>query len=155
MSVAKRGETEPESTASFVLFADQTAYDEFQLRHGKNRVKRGNLSSYTGKIYLGIDAGSTTTKIIAMGEDKQVLYSSYGSNQGSPLDTVIHELREFYVGMNKTAQIAGTGTTGYGEAIIKAAIHADFGEVETFAHLRAAQEFCPTVSLSSILAGRI
>ncbi|MGL5270733.1 MAG: acyl-CoA dehydratase activase-related protein [Selenomonadaceae bacterium] len=152
--VQSGAEKELDSTAPFILFADQEEYDEFQLRHVQDKVKRGDLSSYTGKIYLGIDAGSTTTKIIAMGEGKQVLYSSYGSNQGSPLDTVIRELREFYAGMHPSAQIAGAGTTGYGEAIIKAAIHADFGEVETFAHLRAAQEFCPEVSFVLDIGGQ-
>jgi len=138
----------------FVLFKDKTAQQEFKERHDRDKVLRGDLASYKGKIYLGIDAGSTTTKIVAIGEQKEVLYTSYGSNQGSPLNTVIRELGELYAVLNEDTEIAYAGTTGYGEYIIKAAVHADFGEVETFAHLRAAQEFRPDVSFVLDIGGQ-
>jgi len=141
-------------TARFVLFKNEMEYECFKERHDKDKVVRGELASYKGNAYLGIDAGSTTTKIVLIGEHKEVLYSSYGSNQGSPLNTVVHELKELYGAMNNETKIAYAGTTGYGEYIIKAAVHADFGEVETFAHLRAAQEFCPEVTFVLDIGGQ-
>ena len=140
--------------ADFVLFSDRTAYEEFRSRHDRDRVRRGDLKNYRGPVYVGIDAGSTTTKIAAIGKDKEILYTSYGSNQGSPLKTVVRELRELYAAMGDGSYVAGTLTTGYGEAIVKAAVHADSGEVETFAHLRAAQEFCPEVTFVLDIGGQ-
>ena len=140
--------------SDFVLFANEEDYKNFKARHDRNKVKRGDLKNYAGKIYIGIDAGSTTTKLVAIGKDKEVLYTSYGSNQGSPLKTVVAEMKSLYEEIPKTAQIAGVYTTGYGEAIVKAALHADGSEVETFAHLRAAQEFCPEVSFVLDIGGQ-
>ncbi|SDF97080.1 CoA-substrate-specific enzyme activase, putative [Selenomonas sp. WCT3] len=140
--------------ADFTLFDSQEEYEAFKRRHDKDKVKRGELTAYEGPVYVGIDAGSTTTKITAIGRDKEILYTSYGSNQGSPLTTVVREFKELYKAMPESAWIAGTMTTGYGEAIVKAAIHADGGEVETFAHLRAAQEFCPEVTFVLDIGGQ-
>ena len=141
-------------TADFTLFKDAADYEAFKQRHDRDRVKRGNLADYRGAICIGIDAGSTTTKLVAIGSDKELLYTSYGSNQGSPLTSVIEALRAFYREMPEGCHIAGAMTTGYGEAIVKAALHADGGEVETFAHLRAAQEFCPDVSFVLDIGGQ-
>ncbi|MCR5558838.1 MAG: acyl-CoA dehydratase activase-related protein, partial [Schwartzia sp.] len=141
-------------TSTFVLFNDDEEYNEFKERHDKNRVPRGDFSSYEGPLYLGIDAGSTTTKIAAIGKDKELLYTAYGSNGGSPLNSVIEELKTFYTKMTDKQYIASVMTTGYGEGIVKAAVHADAGEVETFAHLRAAQEFCPDVSFVMDIGGQ-
>ena len=143
-----------ERQADFVLFEKPADYEEFKARHDRDRVPRADLSTYKGPVYLGIDAGSTTTKLAVIGRNKELLYTSYGSNQGSPLQTVVRELRELYGAMNKDTYIASTFTTGYGEAIVKAALHADDGEVETFAHLRAAQEFCPEVSFVLDIGGQ-
>ncbi len=140
--------------ADFTLFADEADYEVFKARHDRDKVKRGELKRYEGPVYIGIDAGSTTTKIAAIGKDKEILYTSYGSNQGSPLETVVSEMKSLYSEMPPKAHIAGTMTTGYGEAIVKAALHADGGEVETFAHLRAAQEFCPDVSFVLDIGGQ-
>ena len=140
--------------ADFVLFADADDYAEFKARHEKNRVKRGDLSTYRGKIFIGIDAGSTTTKICAIGDDKQILYTDYGSNEGAPLKIVVNQIRKLYEKIPATATIGGVFTTGYGEAIVKAALHADGSEVETFAHLTAAQEFCPDVSFVLDIGGQ-
>ena len=117
-------------------------------------MPQAQLSEYHGPVYVGIDAGSTTAKLAVIGSNKELLYTSYGSNHGSPLQTVIGELKELYKAMNKDTYIASVFTTGYGEAIVKAALHADDGEVETFAHLRAAQEFCPDVSFVLDIGGQ-
>ena len=155
-SIAKAREAAAKETrkADFTLFEDRADYEAFKARHDKDKVKRGDLSSYRGPVYIGIDAGSTTTKITAIGKDKEILYTSYGSNQGSPLKTVVKEMKGLYAALPEGATIAGSMTTGYGEAIVKAALHADGGEVETFAHLRAAQEFCPEVTFVLDIGGQ-
>ncbi len=140
--------------AYFVLFKNSADYENFRRRHDSAKVKRGDLKNYLGKIFIGIDAGSTTTKICVIGENKEVLYTSYGSNEGSPLKTVINQIRELYAALPENVKIGGVFTTGYGEAIVKAALHADGSEVETFAHLRAAQEFCPEVSFVLDIGGQ-
>ena len=136
------------------LFRSSEEYDAFIARHNRDKVKRGDLATYAGPVYVGIDAGSTTTKIVAIGSKKEILYTDYGSNQGSPLKIVIKELTGLYKAMPKTAWIAGCLTTGYGENIVKAALHADEGEVETFAHYRAAYEFCPEVTCVLDIGGQ-
>ena len=141
-------------TADFTLFDSRADYEIFKERHDKHRVKRTELSEYIGAIYIGIDAGSTTTKLVAISEEKEILYTLYGSNQGSPLKSVVEALKKFYEVMPRDTYIAGAMTTGYGEGIVKAALHADGGEVETFAHLRAAQEFCPDVSFVLDIGGQ-
>ena len=136
------------------LFGDKEEYDAFLRRHDRDKVARGDFASYEGPVYIGIDAGSTTTKIVAIGKDRELLYTDYGSNQGSPLKVVVRELQGLYAAMPDTAYVAGTLTTGYGENIVRAAIHADSGEVETFAHYRAASEFCPQVSCVLDIGGQ-
>ncbi len=148
---AARSETRK---ADFILFKDAADFADFKARHDKNRVKRGDLSTYHGKIFIGIDAGSTTTKICAIGEKKQILYTNYGSNEGVPLKIVVNQIKNLYENLPATAKIGGVFTTGYGEAIVKAALHADGSEVETFAHLTAAQEFCPDVSFVLDIGGQ-
>ena len=140
--------------ADFTLFEDRADYEAFKARHDADKVRRGDLAGYEGPVYIGIDAGSTTTKITAIGRGKEVLYTSYGSNQGSPLTTVVREMKALYKALPSSAWIAAAMTTGYGEAIVKAALHADGGEVETFAHLRAAQEFCPEVTFVLDIGGQ-
>ncbi|MBR1421228.1 MAG: 2-hydroxyacyl-CoA dehydratase [Selenomonadaceae bacterium] len=141
-------------SADFTLFETPEELDEFKARHSKSKVKRGSLKNYRGKIFVGIDAGSTTTKLVAIGNQKEILYTSYGSNQGSPLKTIVAELKKFYESIPPESQISSVFTTGYGESLIKAALHADGSEVETFAHLRAAQEFCPDVSFVLDIGGQ-
>ena len=148
---AARAETRK---ADFVLFNDAADLENFRNRHAKHKVKRGELSTYCGDIFVGIDAGSTTTKICAIGSDKEILYTNYGSNEGAPLKVVVNQIRDLYEKIPSTAKIAGVFTTGYGEAIVKAALHADGSEVETFAHLTAAQEFCPEVSFVLDIGGQ-
>lgn len=138
----------------FVLFKDETEYDEFRQRHAKHVVKKCDLSEYQGPLYIGIDAGSTTTKLAVIGQHKELLYTAYGSNQGTPLKTIVDELKELYEKISAEQYIAAVFTTGYGEALFKAALHADGGEVETVAHLRAAQEFCQDVSFVLDIGGQ-
>lgn len=120
------------------LFADQAAYKEFVERHSKHHVTTGDLQSYQGKAFLGIDAGSTTTKIALVGEDGSLLYSFYSGNDGSPLKTAIRSLKEIYSLLPEGVEIVRSCSTGYGEALMKAAFLLDDGEVETVAHYYAA-----------------
>ncbi len=140
--------------ASLALFKNQEEYQEFMTRHQRDKVVRGNVATYEGPIYVGVDAGSTTTKIVAMGQERQLLYTDYGSNQGQPLQVAMREILGLYKAMPSTAYIAGVLATGYGEKMVKAALRADFGEVETFAHYRASLEFCPQVTCVLDIGGQ-
>ena len=140
--------------STFVLFKDEEEYAVFRARHDQAKVPQGDLASYTGPLYIGIDAGSTTTKLAVIGKNREILYTAYEKNGGSPLRSVIQELKSFYTQMKPDQYVASTLTTGYGEGIVKAAVHADSGEVETFAHLRAAQEFCPDVTFVLDIGGQ-
>ena len=136
------------------LFADQAEYDAFQKRHAQHKVKTGDLASYHGNAFLGIDAGSTTTKIALVGEDGSLLYSFYSSNDGSPLKTAIRSLKEIYQQLPEDVQIVRSCSTGYGEALIKAAFLLDDGEVETVAHYYAAAFFNPKVDCILDIGGQ-
>ncbi|MCX4315712.1 MAG: 2-hydroxyglutaryl-CoA dehydratase, partial [Lachnospiraceae bacterium] len=120
------------------LFRDQKDYQDFCSRHNQHSVKRGDLSSYQGNAYLGIDAGSTTTKVALIAEDGSLLYSFYSNNNGSPLKTAIRSLQEIYSNLPEKVQIVRSCSTGYGEALIQSALMLDEGEVETVAHYYAA-----------------
>ena len=136
------------------LFQDAYAYEEFRARHEKATVARGVLSTYKGNCYLGIDAGSTTTKVALVGEDGTLLYSFYSSNNGSPLATSITAIKEIYQLLPKEAKIVSSCSTGYGEALVKAALMLDDGEVETVAHFTAAAFFDPDVDCILDIGGQ-
>ncbi len=136
------------------LFKDQEAYDTFTARHNRATVRRGDLSSYKGNCYLGIDAGSTTTKVALVGEDGALLYSFYSSNNGSPLATSIQSIKEIYSLLPEEAHIVSSCSTGYGEALVKAALMLDDGEVETIAHYTAAAFFDPEVDCILDIGGQ-
>lgn len=136
------------------LFASQEAYQQFAARHARHAVKLADLTTYAGKTYLGIDAGSTTTKLALISEDGSLLYSFYGSNKGKPLETVITALNDMYPRLNDKTQIAYSAVTGYGEQFIKAALQVDIGEVETVAHLKAAKHFLPDVTFVLDIGGQ-
>ncbi len=136
------------------LFADQAAYDEFRERHSKATVTKGDLSTYKGNCFLGIDAGSTTTKVALVGGDGSLLYSFYSSNNGSPLATSIIALKEIYEKLPADAKIVSSCSTGYGEALVKAALMLDDGEVETIAHYTAAAFFDPEVDCILDIGGQ-
>ena len=123
------------------LFKDEKEYKAFEKRHAKAHVETRDLSSYRGDAYLGIDAGSTTTKTALISEDGKLLYSFYSNNNASPLKTAIRSIKEIYELKPKDVRIAGACSTGYGEALMKSAFKLDEGEVETVAHYYAASFF--------------
>lgn len=136
------------------LFASQEEYDRFSKRHNKHHVVTGDLSTYEGNCYLGIDAGSTTTKVALVGEDGSLLYSFYSSNNGNPLTTATSAIREIYELLPEKAHIVHSCSTGYGEALLKAAFMLDDGEVETVAHYYAAAFFNPEVDCILDIGGQ-
>ena len=136
------------------LFANKEEYDNFQQRHSKHHVKAGTLENYHGRCYLGIDAGSTTTKVALVDEDGTLLYSFYSNNNGSPLKTAIRSIQEIYTKLPADAKIVRACSTGYGEALIKAAFMLEDGEVETVAHYYAAAFFNPEVDCILDIGGQ-
>ncbi|NEZ47607.1 2-hydroxyglutaryl-CoA dehydratase [Clostridium niameyense] len=136
------------------LFKDDKEYEEFKHRHNKHKVKQGDISHYKGNCYLGIDAGSTTTKVVLIDEEGKLLYSKYGSNEGSPLKSVIEILKDLYGNLPKEAKIINSTVTGYGENLIKSALKVDIGEVETIAHYKAAEFFSPGVDFILDIGGQ-
>jgi len=136
------------------LFKDEAEYEEFRKRHAVHTIKKGNLSEYKGNCFLGIDAGSTTTKVAVVGEDGTLLYSFYSNNNGSPLKTTIKAIKEIYEILPPDAKIVRACSTGYGEALIKAALMLDDGEVETVAHYYAAAFFEPDVDCILDIGGQ-
>ena len=136
------------------LFSSEEDYREFTERQSSYRVATGDLSTYSGNCYLGIDAGSTTTKTALVGEDGSLLYSFYSSNNGSPLNTAIRSIQEIYSQLPEDVHIAYACSTGYGEALIKAALLLDEGEVETVSHYYAAAFFDPEVDCILDIGGQ-
>ena len=136
------------------LFKDEEEYLEFLNRHSSNRAKRGEISTYRGNVFIGIDAGSTTTKLAVIGEDKELLYSSYNNNEGSPLNKTIDILKDLYKKLNKNITIAKATVTGYGEGLIKAALGVDIGEIETICHFKGAKSFMPNVDFILDIGGQ-
>ncbi len=136
------------------LFSDEESYQKFLARHDAHTVKKADLASYRGKCFLGIDAGSTTTKAAVVGEDGTLLYSFYSNNNGSPLKTTIKAVKEIYSLLPEGATIVRSCSTGYGEALIKAALMLDEGEVETVAHYHAAAFFAPDVDCILDIGGQ-
>ena len=136
------------------LFASREDYDKFNERQSHYNVITGDISSYSGNCYLGIDAGSTTTKAALVGEDGSLLYSFYSNNNGNPLATSIRAIQEIYSHLPREARIAYSCSTGYGEALIKAALLLDEGEVETVSHYYAAAFFDPEVDCILDIGGQ-
>ncbi|WP_347254063.1 acyl-CoA dehydratase activase-related protein [Leminorella grimontii] len=136
------------------LFQTQADVDAFRERHAKANVTRIALEDYRGRAYLGIDSGSTTTKVVLIGERCELLYDFYGSNKGNPLNVVREVLCDIYRQLPAEVTIAKAATTGYGEQLIKAAFRADAGEVETVAHYRAAEQLLPGVEFILDIGGQ-
>ena len=136
------------------LFDSKEQYEEFKTRHEKANVKKADLASYKGKCFLGIDSGSTTTKAAVVAEDGTLLYSFYSSNEGNPLQTIINAIKDIYKILPEGAEIVRSCSTGYGEALIKAALLLDEGEVETVAHYYAAAFFEPDVDCILDIGGQ-
>lgn len=136
------------------LFQDEEEYAAFRDKHSIHNVKKADLKDYEGNCFLGIDAGSTTTKVALVGEDGSLLYSFYSNNNGSPLKTAIRSMKEIYELLPEKAKIVRSCSTGYGEALIKAALVLDEGEVETVAHYHAAAFFEPEVDCILDIGGQ-
>ncbi|MBQ1598414.1 MAG: 2-hydroxyacyl-CoA dehydratase, partial [Lachnospiraceae bacterium] len=136
------------------LFKDQKDYDAFLARHGNNHVETGDITTAKGNVFLGIDAGSTTTKIALIDDEGKLLYSFYDNNNGSPLLTSIRAMKEIKEKLPADAKIVHSCSTGYGEALLKSAFQLDDGEVETVAHYYAASFFDPDVDCILDIGGQ-
>lgn len=136
------------------LFKDEQELKQFKERHDKAKVNRRALSTYEGDCYLGIDAGSTTTKIVAISEDKELLFSFYDNNKGNPIRTVQEGLALLYSYKNEKTNIVRSAVTGYGEKLIQAAFKIEEGEIETIAHYKAAKHFQPDVDFIIDIGGQ-
>ena len=136
------------------LFENEDEYIEFKERHASARITRADFSKASGPLFLGIDAGSTTTKAALIDSDRNLLYEHYQNNEGDPLEVVKNVLREVYTSMPEGAFIGRSVVTGYGEGLIKAAFKLDGGEIETMAHYKAARQFLPDVSFILDIGGQ-
>ncbi len=136
------------------LFESQEELDKFEKRHNSHKVKKAELKEQIGPLYLGIDAGSTTSKLALINEASELVYSYYNSNEGEPLDLCINMLKNMYKELPESAYIANSAITGYGEKLIQAALNIDIGEVETIAHYKAAKHFEPNVDFIIDIGGQ-
>ena len=136
------------------LFESQEEYDAFTARHNASTPPQLDIAAYTGDAYLGIDAGSTTTKMVLIAPDGGLLYTYYHSNLGNPVAIVLEQLQEIYRLCGDRITIKGSAVTGYGEDLIKNAFSCDLGLVETVAHYRAAAHFNPDVDFIIDIGGQ-
>ena len=136
------------------LFDSKEQYEEFHARHAKADVARLEIEKYSGKAYLGIDCGSTTTKMVLLSENREILYSYYNSNRGNPVEIVREQLTTIFWLCGDRIRIAGSAVTGYGEELIKNAFGVDLGVVETIAHYTAAKHFLPEVDFILDIGGQ-
>lgn len=143
----ERGFVEP-------LFKDAQEYESFSERHELDNVVERSIEDYSGRAWLGIDSGSTTTKLVLISEDQELLYSYYCVNRGSPVEIVLEQLREIRRLCSDRIEICGAASTGYGEALMQHAFHTDAGVVETIAHYTAAQFFQPEVDFILDIGGQ-
>lgn len=136
------------------LFRSDKERAAFEKRHTRAKVRRGDLRTYVGPAYLGVDAGSTTTKIVLTGTGDQILYDFYEGNRGNPVAAVRKGLRQLYDVLPEQVRIAYSMATGYGEKLVQAAFRLDGGEVETIAHYKAARRFQPNVDFIIDIGGQ-
>jgi len=136
------------------LFENEEELNEFKTRYDENKIKRRNIKDAKGKVFLGIDAGSTTTKATVIDEENYLLFSYYQNNEGKPLDAIKNMLRELYAVLPEDAYIANSTVTGYGEGLVQTAFKVDNGEIETMAHFKAAEEFLPGVEFILDIGGQ-
>ena len=136
------------------LFKDQAEYDEFVARHSKNDVPVMDINDYSGNAYLGIDVGSTTSKVALLTEDNQLIYTFYASNKGNPLEVIKNQLTKILELCGDRIHIVSSAVTGYGEELIKNAFNIDYGVVETVAHFSAARHFNPNVDYIIDIGGQ-
>ena len=136
------------------LFASQAEYEEFRQRHAGADVPSRDIASYSGPAWLGIDCGSTSTKLALLSEDRELLYTYYASNRGNPVELVREQLEKIYQLCGDRITIRGSAVTGYGEELIQNAFGVDRGVVETIAHYTAARHFCPEVDFILDIGGQ-
>lgn len=136
------------------LFRNNDELKRFQERHKTNKLKRHDIKTFKGECFFGLDAGSTTTKATLIDKEGTLLYSFYGSNNGNPIESAINILKEVYSLIPEGARIANSTVTGYGEALLKAALGFDIGEIETIAHYKAAEAFLPGVDFILDIGGQ-
>ena len=136
------------------LFATPEELAEFRARHDAQVVPKGDLASYCGRVFIGIDAGSTTMKAAVVGEAGELLYTWYGNNRGDVLGTARTIMDDIYDKLPEGCTIGHVTTTGYGEALLIEALRADSGEIETVAHLRGAKAFVPDVEFILDIGGQ-
>ncbi len=152
--VKSKNTTKKVSKTIAPLFERENDYSEFLKRHKKATVEELEISKYSGKAYLGIDCGSTTTKLVLISEDNKLLYSYYNSNQGDPVEVIKGELIKIYELCDNKIKIAGSVVTGYGEELVRKAFGIDAGLVETLAHYTAAKQFNPNVDYILDIGGQ-
>ena len=136
------------------LFRSEAEYEEFKTRHAKAQVEAEDINSYSGAAYLGIDCGSTTTKLVLLSADNKILYSFYASNEGNPVEIVRAQLKKIYELCGDRITLRGSAVTGYGEELIRHAFSVDIGLVETIAHYTAAKFFEPRVDFILDIGGQ-
>lgn len=136
------------------LFESEEELEAFRNRHAKACITRSDIKDARGPVFLGIDAGSTTTKAALINQDKEIIYEHYSNNDGDPLEVVRSVLKEIYSGLPDEAYIGRSVVTGYGEGLIQAAYKVDAGEIETMAHYKAARQFMPEVSFILDIGGQ-
>ena len=137
------------------LFRDRDEYEAFAARHRRATVPMAHADTYVGKAWLGIDCGSTTTKMVLIGEADEILFSYYDSNRGNPVSVVREQLLKVRELTDRRGiEICGCAVTGYGEELIKTAFHGDMGLVETMAHFTAARHFEPDVDFILDIGGQ-
>ena len=136
------------------LFKDQAEREAFRARHAKAASRKRELAGFEGDCFLGIDAGSTTSKLVLIDGEGSILYSFYGSNEGNPLRAITREMNTLYDRLPEKARIARCAVTGYGEGLLKAALSMDEGIVETVAHSEAANFFLPGANFILDIGGQ-
>jgi len=136
------------------LFVSQEEYDEFRNRHDSAKIQRADIAEVSGPVFLGIDAGSTTTKAAVIDADRNLIYEHYQNNEGDPLEVVRTVLKEVYGLLPESAYIGRSVVTGYGEGLVKAAYRIDGGEIETMAHYKAARQFLHDVTFILDIGGQ-
>ena len=152
--VEKDFDEESVSNVLMPLFESDEELEAFRNRHSQSTVEYEDIEKYSGPMYLGIDSGSTTSKLVLLSEDNKILYSHYTSNGGDPLSVIVDQINHIYEIKSPESYFAYAGVTGYGEDFIKAALNLDTGEVETVAHFEAAKFFDPDVDFVIDIGGQ-
>lgn len=153
LTTAEEGHLSPSDTLE-PLFENEADLAEFRMRHGQAQAQEKSLAEHEGVAFLGIDAGSTTTKVALIDDSGNLMYSFYGNNQGQPLETTMTVLKDLYTKLPANVFIGKAAVTGYGEQLIKNALKVDIGEVETMAHYKAANHFQPGVDFILDIGGQ-